>query len=183
MAVRGGLAGLVVASLAVGCTPTPPDHAVVFIIDSDFEVPGELNAVSASITEPDGSSGGGFGFLLNARPATASPEAVGGCMGNFLPMSQLLVRDPGVPITVDFVAERVETGGEDRTVVGRHQVVIELIADRWLRLPVRLDRDCGSVVCEAGETCDQGMCRPAAVDPRTLADFDRTRENEVFCEG
>lgn len=136
-----------------GCAPAPLTQLVVDV-DTDLRVPGDLTRIEISITEPDGAS--------EARSAELGSDTA-------LPVSLGIVHRGG-PLGPVIIVARGIFGTS--TVVER-RASVTLVEGRTLLLPLHLEAACIGVPCETPtSTCERGVCRPTAVDPSELTDYE-----------
>lgn len=150
----GRCGALVTAAwLLAGCT-TPTQ--LVVVVDSDYEVGAEIDAVEVFVSSTRGRdehrfelAQTGLPFSFGVLPAEGDTEPV--------------------VVTVTGML-----GGES---VARHEVHTRFLPGRRLQLEVPLARACTDVELETtcgdtGRRCLHGACVPVEVDPETLADAD-----------
>jgi alpha-tubulin suppressor-like RCC1 family protein len=88
--------------------------------------------------------------------------------------------DPGaLPAYVEI---RV-VGLRDGTEVVRREMRTRFAAGRSVLVQVVLTTECSVLVCDDGETCDEGGCTEVDVDPETLVDFGGSTERRCARRG
>lgn len=127
---------------------------IVLEVQSDLEVPRQLDEVRVDVRRPGG----------DAQTATAAL----GDGERALPRTLTLVHAAGPlgPVEVDVVG-RVD--GRD---VLRRELSLGFEEGRSRQVVVFLAADCRGVDCGTGQTCDRGTCRSVEVPPCELAGTD-----------
>lgn len=139
--------------MLVGCHQAPLTQLVV-AIDSDLEIPSNLDRVELLIEAPDGERRQSVGELSGDA---AVP----------LPLSLGLLHRGGPLGPISIVA---------RGLLGNDEVVIRhasasFIEQRTLILEMHLSRACIGVACDADETCELGECRSRVISESELKDY------------
>ncbi len=133
--------GLLAAALLVGCA-TPPTQLVV-VVDSNLDVPLELDLVEVAVQGPDGVT-------------TTTPQALGGADAPAFPLT--LGVTPGGealgPVTVTAIGRL-----GDAEVV-RQSATTTLVLGETRTLHLVLYRSCVGRQCGSGRTCDAAGCVP-----------------------
>ncbi|MDO9016935.1 MAG: hypothetical protein Q8S73_20280 [Deltaproteobacteria bacterium] len=148
----GGGFGVSLALALVACTPSTTE--LVVVVDTDLEVPAEVDRIEVTIAGPSGRS-------------TVSASDLG--PGASLPSSVGLVPERGAalsPVVITVVALH-----QGRTRVSR---VVEtgFVAGARRLVPLFLQRACEGHPCPTGETCIAGVCATRLVRPEELPAFD-----------
>lgn len=143
-----------VALVAAGCTPNVTSFAVV--VDTDLLPPGEIDQITLRV---EGAGG------LNATSTTAltadSPT---------LPLNIVVATkadDLNAPINFTASALLRNSDGVEHAVVS-NAVMTHFVEGKSLLLRILLTRACVATSCGGGETCNDGVCVAATVDPLTL---------------
>jgi hypothetical protein len=141
---------LVVAGLLSACTSEVTELLVV--VDSDYLEGIEVDEV---VVEARGQSARGFlaGTRGSPLPRTVGVVHQGGAL------SPIEIRASLVRGTSEVVSARVVTG---------------FIEGKTLVVPIFLARACEGVACGGEETCRNGACANAFVDPATLVEWNGT---------
>lgn len=127
-------------------------------IDTDFQVPGELEEVLISIRGPSGED-----------PSAESPLSA-----EELPLTLAVVHRGGPLGPVSVTVDGLGAVGDD----GRRPIVIQRRATAWFvegdvrELRLDLLRECRGVACAPDETCAEGGCRPRMVEENELRPWD-----------
>lgn len=159
-------AALFVTAFSIGaCTEAPTQFVVV--VDSDLEVPTELQTVRATVRNGSGDVRSEFPFEL--RPPGAPDDAT----RYPLPLSFAVV-EPESGYDDELVIE-LRGEGPTRDVVRR--AVTRFVPGRTLELPMFLARQCTTLSCDPGETCTEFGCRSEQVDPNGLRQIEAGQEN------
>jgi hypothetical protein len=124
---------------------------IVLVIDSDLRVPDELDELAIYVEGPGG----------RVQEASARLEETP------LPRSLGLLRTQG-PLSPVNVRVTGRVRGED---VLERRASLSFVEGRTLLLPMHLARSCLESAC-GEQTCTEHGCRQAAIDPRSLADWD-----------
>lgn len=145
---------LSVACLAACSGPTQ----LVVVVDTNLEVPSEIDTVEVIITDPDGLQ-------------TVVPQSVSG------------PGDPGFPLTISVSPESDRLGPISVAAIGRlgGVEVVRVTATELALLPgesrtlhLLLLRSCVGRMCPPDRTCGAGGCSRAAVEVSGLAVWDGT---------
>ncbi len=143
-----------VLSLVLGaCSGEQPLTEILVAVDTDMEVPGELDALRIDVVGPGGEVRRSTGRLdgPSRLPALLGIAHRGGPLG---------------PIHVTV------TGRLDGTDIVQSRAVVDFVPDRVMVLRLWLDRACVGKGCAEDETCRAGACRDQRVDPRDLEEWD-----------
>jgi hypothetical protein len=128
---------------------------IVVVVDTDLQAPSEVDEILVQVIGPSG--------LTKQARRRLGPEAA-------LPVTLGLVPsgDEAPPVTIEATARRM-----DATVVAT-EVRTSFLRGRRLLVRMTLLSTCVPVqpTCGADETCRDGRCEAAAVDPATLPGFD-----------
>ena len=141
------------ASIAMlqGCT-TDPLTEIIVVVDSDLEVPTEIDSVRIEVRGA-GMDRGSTGSLSgqNALP---------------LPRTLDLIHGSGPLGPIDVRAVGLRAGGE----VLERQARVSFIAGATVMLRLNLLSQCVRATCEPGQTCGDGSmrCRPVEIGPEEL---------------
>jgi len=135
---------LLVMVLAAGCAPALTE--IVVVVDSDYAVPSELDAVEITVMTPVGE----HDPVRSMRPA--------------LPVSLGLVHRGGPlgPLRLDVRGTR---GG---TLVVSRSAVVSFVPGEVRELRMDLLRVCEGVLCPEQSTCVAGACVSSALPPSAL---------------
>ncbi len=137
-----GLLGLF--ALLAGCSSTPTE--IVVLVDTNLEVPAELDRVVLTVTSPTGET-----VMADASLAMTQ-----------LPISQSHVRGGGAVGPYRFEA----TGFLSTSSVVSLARDANFVDGERRTLRLNLDQSCASMVCaEEGTTCVQGACVAVALAP------------------
>ena len=112
---------------------------LIVSVDTDYDVPGEIDAIELRVTGPSGTT----------RSAT---EALQGASD--LPQTLTVVPSGDALGPVEVVAIGTKDGAE----VARQRAVVTLESGRSLSIRLFLGRACAGVSCDASETCRCGAC-------------------------
>lgn len=130
------------ASAAAGGCDQPLTQVLV-AVDTDLQIPTELDAVVIDVRGPDGVLRSAEGSLNDATD---------------LPATLAIVPKGTVNGEVTVTARGMLRGSEVVARVATFSFVDEQVRVLWLDLL----RSCTSVACASGETCDASGCRPTA---------------------
>ena len=140
---------IVAFSLLLGCSGELTE--ILVVVDSDLAV-AELDAIEVRVTGSQTMSASGS--LTGAPlPRTVGVVHSGGALG---PIEVRVVGSLGGSPVVEAVAST------------------SFLRGRTLVLPVFLGRNCRMVTCGDGQTCVNGTCASAAVDPSSLVEWSGT---------
>jgi hypothetical protein len=130
-------------------------------------------ALTTEVSCADGSGvaimAGEVGLVEDAPPVTVAP-CIGADLGTlvFVPSAEA-----DAPIAFKLVAS-LEADTLDACIADNAgptcitaRRALRYLPNEALRVPVRVDPDCAGIPCGATETCVDGTCRPAAVNPET----------------
>ena len=127
---------------------------IVLVVDSDLKVPEQLDFLAIQVDAR------GMGGELATRDGS-----LGSAEGSSdLPVTLALLHQGGPLGPLDVEA----TGRLAETVVVSRRVRVSFQPRRTLMLRLDLLRACVGVVCDEGQTCADGRCRPIEVDPEDL---------------
>ncbi|MBX3271690.1 MAG: hypothetical protein KF729_15595 [Sandaracinaceae bacterium] len=129
------------ATLTLGLAACTAPAQLVVVVETNLDVPGELDVVEVSVQSPDGVS-------------TTTPQPLDGPDAPRFPLT-LGVSPSGEtlgPITVTALGRR---GGAE---VVRQSARVTLVAGETRTLHLVLYRSCVGRTCEAGQTCDGRAC-------------------------
>lgn len=150
----------VLATALAGCSPAVTEIAVV--VDTDLAIPDEVQEITLRVDSVDG---------LNATArATLDPE------NPELPIHIRVTtsdNDRNAPIVLTATALRHVTEDLDDIQVTA-SIHTHFVDGKALLLRVLLTRACLDTVCDAGETCEEGVCVNGTVDPEGLPLFTGT---------
>ncbi len=144
-------AAVIASLLALACGT--PRTEVLVVIDTNLEVPGELDRVRVDLIGPGG------------EPRT----------------SEGFVRGPeDLPLTVGLVDERhaarevrvTVTGLRNDANVIQRRAVFAFVPHETRILRIDLLRECVGVGCPSDQTCGENGCRPIEVTPQELVPYD-----------
>ena len=122
---------------------------IIVAVDTDLDVPAELDGIRIEMTGPGGEIRQAMGPLPDA---TALPATVG-----------MVYRDgPLGPVQVEVRGKYMGTDPIQRN------AVVDFIRDQTVVLHIVLARECLGIGCSTDETCAPGGCRPTTVDPSEL---------------
>lgn len=140
---------LAAISLVAGCAGDLTE--IVLEVQSDLEVPSQLDEIRVDVRRPGGSTQSATAELGDGEPA--------------LPRTLTLVHAGGplAPVEVDVIARA--DGGD----VVRRELSLAFDEGRSRHIVVFLASACRDLDCAAGQTCDRGTCRPVEVAPCELA--------------
>ncbi len=133
---------------------TTPRTEILVVTDTDFAIPGELDAFEIDVTGPGGatqSSTASLGSNELAPPRTLGLVYDGGRLGPYR------VRVRGTHLGIPVIERTAEVTFE---------------REKTLALHIDLTRDCLGVSCGADQTCEHGACRSVVVSPDELTPFD-----------
>jgi hypothetical protein len=151
------------AMLLAGCEH---DGRVLVVVDTDYDVPGELALIRARIVGSNGlEQSRGFDVMRRATPPHDDPAAV--------PLSFVIVpRESG---SGDFEVEVTghAPGAPDGDVLVSRRAITGFRPGHTLVLPLPLLRICERVVCPATLTCRVGVCVDARVPVEELGTVER----------
>ncbi|MDO9016934.1 MAG: hypothetical protein Q8S73_20285 [Deltaproteobacteria bacterium] len=136
---------------ALGCSPAATE--LVIVVDTDLQVPGELDRVEVSVVGPSG----------RVVLAGASVVSTG-----TLPMTLGAVPAEGAalgPVTVNVTGRVMGRAVVDRT------VRTAFVAGERRVLPILLLGACRGVQCPADQSCGPDRCAPVAVPGASLPAF------------
>lgn len=122
-----------------------PLTEIVVVVDSDLEIPGELDAIEIAVSGSEG-----------------MPSASAALSGGDLPRSLGLVHSGG-PLGPVWVEARGLLGG---ALVVQRTAEVEFVRDRTLQLQLMLERACAERAepCPESETCAAGACIPQRIE-------------------
>jgi hypothetical protein len=131
-----------------GCDPVPATE-VIIEVDTDLDVPEELNALTIEVLDP----------TYDTRDVTRDIPNV-----EHLPATLGLVHYEGElgPFVVTAIGRRGGMARVDRT------ASFFFVPERTLVLPLRLLYDCLYQDCPQGETCTENGCASIDIDSSTL---------------
>lgn len=144
-----GCSGFLVLALLVGACGGDATQLVV-VVDSDIAIPGELDQVQLRVTGPAMTTQTVMQGLTSAAELPLTVSVVPGETGALGPVRVVAVGS---------------VGGRD---IVEASVTTSLRAGRSLMVRLFLRRSCVDVSCPDSETCDDGVCRPDAVDAASL---------------
>lgn len=132
-----GLALLASLSVA-GCSQ--PATQLIVVVDTDYDVPSELDEISVAVTGPRGMR------LAETEPLDGSES---------LPLTLAVV-----PESLDALGPiQVEaTGRRDGSILVRREARVTLVREQTLTVLLHLLRDCEGVSCPTDETCGGNGC-------------------------
>jgi hypothetical protein len=172
--------GSVLLALFAGCAveSTPPTEIIV-TVDTDYLVPEEIGSILASVEFAPQGPGNLFTthtFQLAPRGAATPPQTID------VPFSFAI--EPGPRHVDQRVSVHLGPASGSHTIDPEHHTnphdfkITKFIAGRSLVLPMFISRDCTGVwsSCTVGQTCREGLCEDAFVDPASLADVVPGRE-------
>ena len=154
--VRSALLGLV--CLGLGCTETTQ---LIVAVDTDFEVPAELDRIDAYSLRSDGTSSGVLSWDLTSQPVPFSFGVAPKSGDEDLQITIVVEGHAGAALRVAATARTGFVRGESR------------------RLPIFLAKDCVGVPCADEQTCSAGACVSDEVPPESLAPYDPSTELDV----
>ncbi len=137
-----------------------PATQLVVLVDTDFEVTGELARVHARVLDAEGREVSGHELALAATGVDAGPARF------HVPLSFAVVPlggDAGRRIVVEV--DGLDPGGE---LLVRRRAVTGFIEHERLLLPMFLASACAGTTCEPGQTCTERGCADEVVPPGTL---------------
>lgn len=144
----------------VGCD----SHAgrVLLVVDSDYPVPAVVSEVRVLVgpaDDPEDRNGQAF-VLTSVDPPPTGTER--------LPLS--LVVQPRDGQSERHVQIEVEgrSAASDEVLIRTTRTLRGFRPGKTVVLPMLLSRACEDVVCGEGQTCSEGRCESAEVDPNTL---------------
>ena len=147
---------LVLWCVAVGCDDNTPPTAIVLVVDTDLDIPSEVDRIRLAAT--NGTSG-------NVTEHTANLTG-----GNALDLPLVVTLRPKPKDASVRLVLTAERGG---TEVVKRTIDTEFVQERSMLLEVTLTARCLEVLCSITETCgEDGSCVPRAVAPATLAEVD-----------
>lgn len=142
------VAGLLL--LGCGCSQTE----VVFIIETELDVPEEMDSVSIRHTAPNGRRG---------QLAVTSRDD--------FPLVHVMAQTSDVErFLLAINAVKAQDGGGEDVVIVR-TIDAPFVPGEQKAYRVVFSRSCLDVVCNGG-TCEEGMCRSATVEPSEFQDWD-----------
>lgn len=154
MTRRIALAALALA--LVSCQTATPLTQVVLIVDSDLNVPTEINGLRIFARSP---LEGDF-RLVNGRLAAVGPEA--------LPRTVALTHRGG---PLGLIEVRVE-GQLDGAIVVAQEAEFAFRPEETLGLRIELRRSCLGITCAGGETCRDSICESRIVGIEDLEPYE-----------
>ncbi|MBO6934530.1 MAG: hypothetical protein JJ863_06135 [Deltaproteobacteria bacterium] len=134
------------------CEPEPLTQ-VLIAVDTDLNVPDEMDRVLLEVRGPDG--------VLRVAEGTLADESDLPATLGLLPGS-----DPEAEVSVTAIGLM---GDEE---VLRRVATFSFVSDEVRVLWLRLHRACVGVSCGASETCAAGRCRPAEVQADELTPYE-----------
>lgn len=142
---------ILLACLALSCAASRTE--VILVVDSDLDVPGDLDRVEVEVVSPTGDRQSATAALTGDNPA--------------LPRTLGLVHESGPlgPFTATISAM---SGGS--AVVSR-EARFTFQPGRTLALEVDLLQECVGMGCGGDETCAAGGCRSTTVEPDELSEW------------
>jgi hypothetical protein len=148
-----------IASIATGCSSTPPTRLVV-AVSTQARVPKDLRTVRVVVD-----SGG--------KPVSCTSIAIESADGR-LPRTLIVEGAAGQEATITVAGFKTAPASDCRdlgeaTVV--RQTRTHLAAGESLLVSMPLRHSCFDVKCSDGETCAAGECVPSAVDSNKLIDY------------
>lgn len=139
----GSLLALAGMLCAASCAP-PPTQLIV-VVDTDLQVPGELDAVSITVSSTTG-------VMESERQALASAST--------LPLTVTVIPSGEFLGPIDVVAQ----GGLDGSVVLTRRARVTLVRGESLMLRLHLVARCLDVSCDEDESCGESGCGPIELD-------------------
>lgn len=146
------LPGLVVCTLALGLLAcAQPLTEVLIVVDTDFAIPSELDAINVEVMDPIGTPRA-MGPLRSQRdlPATVGVLHSGGALG---------------PVSVEV------RGSISGVVVVQREATFSFVENETRILRINLLRSCRGVTCMAGLTCGENGCRSAQLSAADLEPY------------
>ena len=171
--MRRFVLSLVCAALLSGCPEAVTE--LVVVVDTDFDVPAEMDRVHFSL-DTDAMDPIDVTVLLHdpAGIVDGGPDAV------HLPVSLGLVPAGDVPPYVSVVVSGLY--GVDLVV--RKAVRVRFIKGETRELRIELTRACATVMCaDVMTTCEHGACRSVDIAPNELLPFNGTPERFLTLGG
>lgn len=149
--------------LLAGCGGAPTE--LVIVVNSDLRTPDELSLVRAVVSDDRGTPVSLNDFRFN------DPS-----MALVLPFSFVVVpsgENHARAVTIELVAQ-----SPDRTALFTRRAETQFIADRRLRLPMFLARQCATLAssCGDGMTCAEEGCVAALNSAASLAEIEPGEE-------
>jgi hypothetical protein len=147
------------ASIATGCSSTPPTRLVV-AVSTQARVPKDLRSVRV-VVDSEG------------KPVSCTTIAIDGGDGR-LPRTLIVEGAAGQAATVTVAGFKNSPAGDCRDLSEAlvvRQTRTHLAADETLLVSMPLRHACFDVKCGDGETCAAGECVPAEVDSNKLVDY------------
>lgn len=152
------LSVLLRATLALACLPLGGCASelteIVVVVESDLAVPAQLDEIVVSVEGPQGIPRGAHASLVGAS-AVRLPVTVG-----LRPAS-----GGGIGVTIKAIGRH---DGADQV---EAQVRTSFVVGRRLLVRMVLREICAGVPCAELETCLDGVCADARIDPSTLPSF------------
>ncbi|NIW27579.1 MAG: hypothetical protein GWN25_10235, partial [Actinobacteria bacterium] len=128
------------ALVALGCG-TDPRTEVIVVVDSDLDVPAELDEITIEVIAPSGDTQSSVATLGDGEPGlprTLGLVHTGGSLG---------------PFTVEV------TGLQGGSPVVTRGATFQFQPEQTLVLTMHLVRSCTTIACGAGETCTESGCQ------------------------
>jgi len=149
---------LVWVTLASGCRPTPELTELMVVVDTDFEVPGELDGFNVRVLDGAGREARLSAYSLDGADPVTLPASFG-----VVPQNGDADRRVAVEVDATFASEVLFT---TRAVTG-------FIEGKKLRLEMFLAQSCMTVAatCGENETCRRDGCADEPIDPEDLPEF------------
>ena len=150
MALKVLAAVLTLAALSLFGCELEPRTEVIVEVDTDLDVPDEINALTIQVMDPD----------FNVDEVTDD-----------------IPSDAHLPATLGLVHNGGDLGPFVVTAIGRHEAMARVessatfsfVPEQTLVLSLRLLHDCLYQSCYQGETCTEDGCVSNSVDPSDLA--------------
>ena len=159
--------------LAGACARDPTQLLV--IVDSDYDVPGELTEIRASVRGDGPRVLDEITFKIAATATAAGPAEF------VLPNSfGVLPRDGDPDLRVTIELEAVGPAPDGVGLLSVRRAITRFIEGKMLLLPMFLPKYCQNVTCSTGQTCTERGCESEQIDPSTLRPVDPGFELVAF---
>lgn len=151
---------MIVAALVSGCSPAVTEIAVA--VDTDLSIPDEVEELTLRVDGADGLNATSRVTLDPASPQLPVHIRVATSESN---------RNASVVLTATALRHVTEDLDDIQVTATVHTHFVE---GKAVLLRVLLTRTCLDTVCDPGQTCSDGACVDATVNPDTLPLFTGT---------